>query len=123
MSFHILETEESYLFVYGIVDGGTIWYGFTSFSINNIVPLILWILLLFSGISGIVGVSYKENPKKIKKLLLIAGLTVLIEGIYFTAIYFLNYGLYTIGLGYYCILVIIFLYFLSAGLITNYQKI
>ncbi len=123
LSFHIMESEGVYMFIWGMVEDGEIWSNFSSFSIDNIIPLILWIALLFSGISGLISASYKENPRTIKKLLLIAGITILIEFAYFTVIFFLNFGTSTLGLGFYCMIVVLLLYFLSAGLVTGYQKI
>ncbi|MHA1111211.1 MAG: hypothetical protein ACTSRE_08910 [Promethearchaeota archaeon] len=123
ISFHMLESSGIYHYIWGIVESGVIWFGYTAITADNVVPLVLWIFLLFSAICGIIGMSYKEKPKSLKKLLLIGGFTVTIEFGYFTTLYFLNFGTYTLGFGYYGLIFIMFLYFLSAGLITDYQKI
>jgi len=123
ISFHILESSGIYQYIWGIVESGVIWFGFTSITADNVVPLVLWIFLLVAAICGIIGMSYKENPKSMKKLLLIGGFMVTIEFGYFTTLYFLNFGTYTLGFGYYGLILILFLYFLSAGLVTDYQKI
>ncbi len=78
---------------------------------------------MFSAICGLIGVSYTENPRTSKKLLLIGGFTVCIEFVYFAILFVLNFGSYTLGIGYYGLILIMFLYFLSAGLVTEYQKI
>ncbi len=123
LSFHMLGSSGIYHYVWGIVESDVIWFGYHTISVDNVVPLVLWILLVFAAICGIIGISYKENPKSMKKLLLIGGFVVTLELGYFTTLYFLDYGTYTFGFGYYGLILILFLYFLSAGLITDYQKI
>ena len=122
ISLHMLKSGEIYHYIWGIVEGGIIWFGFTAISIDNLMPLLLWIFFVFSAICGLIGVSYKENPNTSKKLLLIGGFTLSIEFVYFTILFVLNFGTYTLGIGYYGLILIMFLYFLSAGLITEYQK-
>ena len=122
MRFHIVELHGIFYYIWGVVEGGNVWFEFVQLSLDNIVPLLLWILLLFSGICGIIGASYKEKPATIKKLLLIGGFTVVLELLYFTVLIFINLGSVALGLGYYGLIIISILYFLSAGLITDYQK-
>jgi len=122
-SFHILKSGGIYHYIWGIVENGVSWYEFSSISVENIGPLVFWIFLVFSAICGIIGVSFKENPKTIKKLLLIGGFCVTLEFGYFTTLYFLNFGAYQFGFGYYGLILVLFSYFLSAGLVTEYQKI
>lgn len=123
LSFHMLESGGIYHYIWGIVESGVSWYEFSSISAENVGPLVLWIFLVFAAICGIIGMSYKENPKTIKKLLLIGGFSVTLEFGYFTILYFLNFGAYQFGFGYYGLILVSFLYFLSAGLVTDYQKI
>jgi hypothetical protein len=122
LSFHILESAGTYYYVWGIVEGGSILEIFTSISVENLIPLIFWIFLVLTAIFGFVGTSFKENPHMIKKLLILGGFIVFIEIAYFTTLYILNLGTYTFGYGFYGLILISILYFISSGLVTDYQK-
>ncbi len=122
LNFRIIYTGSVDLYIWGMVEGGVIWSEFHQFTLDNLIPLTFWIFTLFAGIIGIISVSYKSNPKTIKKLLLLSGFVFFLEFAYFTAIYFIQYGNYSLGLGYPILGVEMILYFLTAGLVTEYRK-
>ncbi|MBN2155381.1 MAG: hypothetical protein JW776_05015 [Candidatus Lokiarchaeota archaeon] len=118
----VMESEGTLFYVWGIVDTNGIWHGFDQICLDNIVPFILWVLFLFISICGIFGTSYNSNPATIKKILLIGGFSAISIFVYFSIIFFLNFGLFILGFGYYGIFLIIAIYFLSAMLITDYKN-
>ena len=122
LSFHILESNNLHFYIWGIIESGSIWFDFSLFTLDNLIPLLFWIFFAFAGICGLIGISYTENPSSVKKLLLVGGFTISIEFLYFLTLYFLNFGSYSFGPGFYTMIGIILIYFVSAGLVTNYQK-
>jgi hypothetical protein len=80
-------------------------------------------MLLFTAIFGFIGISYKEKPRIVKKLLLLGGFLVSVVLIYFSTVFLINLGTYSFGIGFYGLFIIAFIYFLSAGLVNDYQKI
>lgn len=122
LSFHVVEMENIYYYIWGVVENGVVWFDFSQISLDNLIPLVFWIFSLFSAICGIIGTFYTEKPTNIKKILLIAGFTLFIELTYYIIIYSMNFGSMSLGLGFYGLICTVLLYFISSLVMIDYQK-
>jgi hypothetical protein len=122
ISFHIVEMENVYFYLWGLVENGAVWFDFSLITLDNLVPLIFWIFCLCSAIFGIIGTFYTEKPSIVKKLLIIAGFSMFVELVYYIIILIIYRGNLTLGIGFYALISMIVIYFVSSLSITEYQK-
>ncbi len=127
ISLDILQMGDIKLFLWGIIDSGSIMTNFSSINLENIVPFILWILSLLSGIFGIIGSSYDAKPKYMKKLVRFAAFFLILNIIYYIVLFifwsFIPGSAIRINLGLYFLIIIAIIFIISARKFTDYQEI
>ncbi|MBD3350812.1 MAG: hypothetical protein GF364_04920 [Candidatus Lokiarchaeota archaeon] len=127
LSIEILVIDDLYFFIWGITDGVTMATDFSTFTLESLFPMLIWIIMVSAGILGLVGSAYNEDPKKIKKKIKLAALFIIIVIIFYVSLYIFYYlddsSVVIIGFGFYILCLIVPFYILGAHRITDYHEI
>lgn len=124
ISLNIMSINQLDYYIWGILDSASPIIDYSNITLESLIPLSIWLMALISGILGIVGSSYKADPKKMKRLILIAAVLLITDLTYFGSLYFiLTISLSSsLGIGFFAIFICLGIYVIAATRITEYRE-
>lgn len=120
----IMSINQLEYYIWGILDAGTPVVDYSHITIETLIPLSIWLLSFIAGVFGLMGSSYNADPKKMKRLIMIAAVFLIVDLAYFCLLYFfiMSSPNIAIGSGFYVIIICMVFYILGAMRVTEYRE-